>query len=84
MVIMSRSKERLQNVAVEIGELSPSFIHIQFSLIHYNILLSEKKYGRDIRVISVDFSKGLRNFSKLAEQLQGLDVGILGMLMNIV
>ena len=39
--------------------------------------LIEQKYGREVRIISVDFSGGMDIYPNLAEQLQDLDIGIL-------
>ena len=39
---------------------------------------AEEKYCREVCVIPVDFSKGQVVYSSVTEQLQDLDVGILG------
>ena len=40
---------------------------------------TEEKYGREIRIISVDFSKGRGIYPNLAnKQMQDLDIGTLG------
>ena len=37
----------------------------------------EQQYGREVRIISADFSGGMEIYPNLAEQLQDLDIGIL-------
>jgi len=39
---------------------------------------TEEKYSREVCIIAVDFSDGLEIYSKIAEYLQDLDIGILG------
>ena len=39
---------------------------------------TEEKYQREVRIISVDFSEGKNIYPNIAEQLQDLDIGILG------
>ena len=40
--------------------------------------LPGEKYGRDTRVIPVDFTDGFEIYARLAEQLDSLDIGVLG------
>ena len=49
---------------------SPSFLHSFFS--------PEEKYGCEVRVIPVDFSEGQELYPRIAEELQDLDIGVLG------
>ena len=44
----------------------------------YYAYFAEEKYGRDTRVIPVDFSDGVEIYSQLAEELSSLDIGVLG------
>ena len=44
--------------------------------------LPEEKYGREVRVISVDFSEGHEIYPRIAEELQDLDIGVLGKACN--
>ena len=37
-----------------------------------------EKYGREVRVIAVDFSEGQEIYPQLEEQLRDLDIGVLG------
>ena len=39
---------------------------------------TEQKYSREVRIISVDFSDGMKIYPNLAEQLRDLDIGTLG------
>ena len=47
------------------------------------IFFPGEKYGRDVRVIPVDFSEGQHIYPALAEQIQDLNIGILSMLIHI-
>lgn len=38
----------------------------------------EEKYGREVRVVPTDFSKGEEIYPEIAEKLEDLDVGVLG------
>ena len=38
----------------------------------------EEKYGREVRIIPVDFSDGFEIYAQIAEKLQDLDIGVLG------
>ena len=40
----------------------------------------EEKYGREVRIIPVDFSDGPEIYPRIAEELQDLDIGLLGKL----
>ena len=42
------------------------------------IVSTERKYYREVVVIPVDFSHGMKIYPALAEQLKDLDIGILG------
>jgi len=42
------------------------------------LLCAEERYGRESKVISVDFSGGQEIYTELANKLLGLDIGILG------
>ena len=41
---------------------------------------SGEKFGRDCRVISVNFADGMDVYHAISKQLSGLDIGVLGML----
>jgi hypothetical protein len=41
--------------------------------------LTEEKYGREVVVIPVDFSDGMEIYPNIAERLNDLDIGVLGM-----
>ena len=41
-------------------------------------MLTEEKYGREVVVIPVDFSDGMEIYPNIAEQLNDLDIGVLG------
>ena len=45
-----------------------------FSLTHF----PEEKYGCEVCIIPVDFSEGHELYPRIAEQLQDLDIGVLG------
>ena len=49
------------------------------TLYYTNNILTEEKYGREVVVISVDYSDGMDIYPNIAEQLNDLDIGILGM-----
>ena len=93
MVIMSRSQDKLQKVADEISELiGIAFTLSYFSTSPPSPLPSsplpplvlsltsptEEKYGREVRIIPVDFSDGSEIYPQIAENLQDLDIGVLG------
>ena len=40
--------------------------------------LPEEKYGCEVRIIPADFSEGHELYPRIAEELQDLDIGILG------
>ena len=40
----------------------------------------EEKYGREVHIIPVDFSDGQEIYPRIAEELQDLDIGVLGKL----
>ena len=42
------------------------------------MILIEQNFKREVRIISVDFSDGRKIYPLIAEQLQDLDIGILG------
>ena len=88
---MSHSQEKLKKVEDEISEYSKCTIlstHTQtlytYSRAHIhtpytNNILTEEKYGREVVVIPVDFSDGMEIYPNIAEQLNDLDIGVLGM-----
>ena len=39
---------------------------------------TEEKYGREVRVLPTDFSRGEEVYPEIAEKLKDLDIGILG------
>ena len=43
----------------------------------YAVNFLEKQYAREVKVVVVDFSDGMKVYPSLAEQLQHLDIGIL-------
>ena len=43
-----------------------------------NVCCIGDKYGREVRIIPVDFSDGQVVYPKIAEELKDLDIGILG------
>ena len=48
------------------------------------IFFPGEKYGRDVRIVFVDFSEGQSIYPALAEQIQDLDIGILSMKLTCV
>ena len=50
----------------------PPHFHTPFTL------LPEEKYGCEVRIIPVDFSDGQEIYPRIAEELQDLDIGVLG------
>ena len=44
----------------------------------HSLPCAEEKYSREVRIIAVDFSDGLEIYPKIVENLQDLDIGILG------
>ena len=93
MVIMSRSQDKLQIVADEISELigssfacpppPPLTLHSSSLIPHPHTMYpscppTEEKYGREVRIIPVDFSDGSEIYPQIAENLQDLDIGVLG------
>ena len=70
-----------------------SFYHtpsLPYSLLPLNLLFSlssltpslspfpEEKYSCEVRIIPVDFSDGQEIYPRIAEELQDLDIGLLG------
>ena len=45
---------------------------------------TEEKYGREVHIISVDFTKGRGIYPNLAKRMQDLDIGILGICIYII
>ena len=80
MVIMSRSEEKLQKVADEISEqYTFNFPIVLPPSLPPSLLPSPgEKYGREVRMIAVDFSEGQEIYPQIEEQLRDLDIGILG------
>ena len=62
-------------MADEISELFPLGMHNTHTHTHTHRI--EEQYGREVRIISVDFSGGMDIYPNLAEQLQDLDIGVL-------
>ena len=90
---MSRSEEKLQKVATEISKSPHTCCYRSTALVltfpsplpplhsfslHTLTCPSEEKYGREVRVIAVDFSAGQDIYPQIAEELKDLDIGILG------
>ena len=44
---------------------------------------AEEKYGREVRILPTDFSRGEELYPEIAEKLKDLDIGILGKRGNI-
>ena len=42
-------------------------------------MLTEEKYDHEVVVIPVDFSDGMEIYPNIAEQLNDLNIGVLGM-----
>ena len=81
VVIMSRSQDKLQLVANEISELIGSGFTLSLfstSSPSTHVFSPEEKYGREVRIIPVDFSGGSEIYPQIAENLQDLDIGVLG------
>jgi len=65
------------SVDVSVFSYSPS--HLTSSHPHtFTLLCTEEKYSREVRIIAVDFLDGLEIYPQIAENLQDLDIGILG------
>lgn len=45
---------------------------------NYSLCLSEDRYSQKTRTIQVDFTDGHSIYPAIAEELQGLEIGILG------
>lgn len=75
VVIISRSKEKLQKVS---DEISKNLIKFVFSELLLACMLVERTFNREVRIISVDFSQGQVVYPNIAEQIKDIDVGILG------
>ena len=59
--------------------LSCTYPHTLHSLHLHTHVFTEEKYGREVVVIPVDFSDGMEIYPNIAEQLNDLDIGVLGM-----
>ena len=70
---MSRSEEKLQKVAIEISEL---IMHIPW--LSCDSMVLGERYGREVRVLSVDFSQGQQVYDDIQAEISDLDVAILG------
>ena len=86
VVIMSRSREKLDKVAEEISRSSLctlvyKCVYRYFVFMFY-VLAGAKYSEREVCVIPVDFSKGGEIYPDIAEELKDLDIGVLGMCMN--
>jgi hypothetical protein len=88
-VITSRSQEKLKKVEDEISEysntpLSPHITHTHTHTLHsHTHTLTEEKYDHEVVVIPVDFSDGLEIYPNITEQLNDLDIGILGVQLHV-
>ena len=51
--------------------------HSRVSVHHFRYP-PEEKYGREVRVIAVDFMDGQEVYPRIAEELADLDIGVLG------
>lgn len=83
MVIMSRSREKLQSVADEIRKTVDMLdMDMVTSTCVYNgyacLCFSENKYNREVRIVVVDFTDGQEVYPRMAEELKDMDIGILG------
>ena len=87
---MSRSQEKLKKVEDELLSEYSKCTHTNTVYIlsctyphtlHYNNahVPTEEKYGREVVVIPVDFSDGMEIYPNIAERLNDLDIGVLGM-----
>ena len=56
-----------------------SYIIISIHTRYHTHTPTEEKYGREVVVIPVDFSDGMEIYPNIAEQLNDLDIGVLGM-----
>ena len=56
---------------------SPSSSPIPLSLPPF-LPFPEEKYSREVHIIPVDFSDGQEIYPRIAEELQDLDIGLLG------
>lgn len=72
MVLISRSKSKLDDVAKEIGTKNNIFC---FPLI--NVLFLESQYKVQTKIISVDFTGNTDIYDTIEQQLTGLKVGVL-------
>ncbi|MCG8625005.1 MAG: hypothetical protein MJE68_23770 [Proteobacteria bacterium] len=55
--------------------ITPSTHHT----LHHTHTPTEEKYGREVVVISIDFSDGMEIYPNIAEQLNDLEISVLGM-----
>lgn len=80
IVLISRSRTKLENVASEIGKLNnvrSANVHM-FSNNRLTLKLDiETKYGVATQIIDVDFTLGAEIYDRIGKELQGLDIGVL-------
>ena len=56
-----------------------SYITISIHTLYHTHTPTGEKYGREVVVIPVDFSDGMEIYPNIAERLNDLDIGVLGM-----
>lgn len=52
--------------------------HKEYKSVNLYVFVSESQYKRQTRVIQSDFTEGHSIYSAIAQQLEGLEIGILG------
>ena len=89
VVLMSRSQEKLERVANEISKSengihthtrthTHTHTHTRHTHTPRTRTHTEEKYGREVRVLPTDFSRGEEIYPEIAEKVKDLDIGILG------
>lgn len=78
IVLISRTKSKLEEVAKEIGEFSfITFISRWIQRVIFPFEFSETKYNVETKIVAIDFTKGPEIYEKVEKAIEGLSVGIL-------
>lgn len=80
VVLMSRSREKLQKAADEISKILENLA----TMFCWSRVPPEETYNKEVLVIPVDFSSDKDIYDDLSNQLQGLDIAVLGTLLDFL
>lgn len=86
IILVSRTKAKLESVAAEIGKQLELFSLLDLKLketicsfyfLTFPLLTTEKDFKVQTKVIAVDFSSGPEIYEKIANEIKGIVIGVL-------